>query len=142
MLDTIAHDIASLTLRWVMACACALLIIMPSEAGGALERLTVVALAPMANRAVIKLPDGEMQVVQPGDQLPGAAITVVQVLTDKLVVEERLNPSETPALKRLAWIYQAPVSGGYSRVVRLHQEAPILPQAPLSAGRPIPRTQP
>ena len=142
MLDTIAHDIASLALKWAMACACSLLIAIPSEAGGALERLTVVALAPMAGRAVIKLPDGEMQVVQPGDQLPGAAITVVQVLTDKLVVEERLNPSGTPALKRLAWIYQAPVGGRYSRVVRLHQEAPVLPQVPLSAGRPIPRTQP
>lgn len=142
MLDTIAHDIASLTLRWVMACACSLLIAMPSEAGGALERLTVVALAPMASRAVIKLPNGEMQVVQPGDQLPGDAITVVQVLADKLVVEERLNPSGAPALKRLAWVYQASVSGGYSRVVRLRQEVPVLPQVPLSAGRTIPQTQP
>jgi len=125
-----------------MACACSLLIAMPSEAGGALERLTVVALAPMAGRAVIKLPNGEMQVVQPGDQLPGDAITVVQVLTDKLVVEERLNPSGTLALKRLAWVYQAPVSGGYSRVVRLQQEVPVFPQVPLSAGRTIPQTQP
>jgi hypothetical protein len=125
-----------------MACACSLLLAMPSEAGGTLERLTVVALVPMASRAVIKLPDGEMQVVQPGDQLPGDAITVVQVLTDKLVVEERLNPSGTSALKRLAWVYQAPVGGGYSRVVRLQQEAPVLPQAPLSAGRTIPQTQP
>jgi hypothetical protein len=142
MLDTTVHDIASLALRWVMACACSLLMAMPSEAGGALERLTVVALAPMAGRAVIKLPDGEMQVVQPGDQLPGDAVTVVQVLTDKLVVEERLIPGRTLAFKRLAWVYPAPVSGGYSRVVRLQQNPPVFPQAPPSVGRTNPRTQP
>jgi hypothetical protein len=129
-------------LKWATICAFPLLFAMPSEAGGELERLTVVALAPMDSRAVIKLPDGEIQVVQPGDQVLGDAITVVQVLTDKLVVEERLNPSATPALKRLAWVYQAPVSGGYSRVVRLRQEVPVLPQVPLSAGRTIPQTQP
>ncbi|MDH3599208.1 MAG: hypothetical protein OEU26_06160 [Candidatus Tectomicrobia bacterium] len=142
MLDTIAHDIASLTLKWAMACAFSFLFAMPSEAGGELERLTVVALAPVDGRAVIKLPDGEMQVVQPGDQLLGDAITVVQVLTDKLVVEEHLNPRGTPALKRLAWVYQAPVNGGYSHVVRLQQQAPVSPYAPLSAGRTIPLTQP
>jgi hypothetical protein len=125
-----------------MACACSLLLALSIEAGGALERLTVVALAPMAGRAVIKLPSGELQVVQPGDRLLGDAITVMQVLTDKLVVEERLNPGGTSALKRLAWVYQAPVSGGYSRVVRLQQEAPVPPQAPLSSGRTIPRAQP
>lgn len=142
MLGTIAHGITSFALKWAMACAFSFLMVMSSEAGGELERLTVVALAPMDGRAVIKLPDGEMQVVQPGDQLPGATITVVQVLTDKLVVEERLNPSRTSALKRLAWIYQAPASGGYSRVVRLRQEAPVPTHTPLSAGRIIPRTQP
>lgn len=142
MLETIADDLMSLTLKWAMAFAFPLLMAMPSEAGGELERLIVVALAPMDGRAVIKLPDGEMQVVQPGDQLLGDAITVVQVLTDKLVVEERLKPSGTPALKRLAWVYQAPVNGGYSRVVRLQPEAPVAIHTHLSAGRPIPRTQP
>jgi hypothetical protein len=142
MLNPIAYDIASLTLKWAMACAIFLLFATSSEAGGELERLAVVALAPMDGRAVIKLPGGEMQVVQPGDQLLGDVITVVQVLTDKLVVEERLNPSGTSALKRLAWVYQAPVSGGYSRVVRLQQEAPVPAHAPRSAGRTIQLTRP
>jgi hypothetical protein len=67
---------------------------------------------------------------------------VVQVLTDKLVVEEPVNPRGAPAFKRLAWVYQVPVNGGYSRVVRLQQAAPVPTHAPLPARRTLPLDQP
>ena len=59
------------------------------KAEDALARLAVLALAPVAGQAVVQGPDGSLQLVRLDDQLQGTNATLVQVLPDKLVLEER-----------------------------------------------------
>lgn len=122
---------------WALA-ACGLLFSISPLASTAevpLESLSVVALAPVEERAVVKSAHGSLHVVQPGDLLPGTAARVLQVLPDKLVLEAQ-NASQPESGKHLVWLYQRPPAGDGSRVQRLQRHPPAavpgLSTAPLS----------
>jgi hypothetical protein len=90
------------------------------EAEPPLSRLAVIALAPLDGQAVVKLPSGTMHLVRQGERIPGTNAKVVQVLPDRLMVSH----ADPTAGETLAWIYQAPAQGGFSRVMFLRHPTP------------------
>jgi hypothetical protein len=99
------------------------------------ENVVVLVLAPVDGRAVVQDHDGELHLLVVGDALPETAATVVQILGDRLVVEE---PADGPAPARRVWIYRERDAEGRARVQVLDPEAP--PQPPVY--RPLPLDPP
>ena len=96
----------------------------PVLAGTNKIEVSLMALGPADGRAVVALPDGKMQVLKVGDTVPGSEAIVMQVLHDKLVVEETIEkPGEAP-VKQMAWLYKSGKAGVKSRVQRLDQIGP------------------
>ncbi len=128
-------------MRCVLAWAFLLLSPGLGQAEDALARLTVLALAPVAGQAVVQGPDGSLQLVRLDDQLPGTSATLVQVLPDKLVLEERSPGTGQGPVQRLVWLYKAAQDGGPSRLVRLQREVPASerPAVPLLQPVPVPQ---
>jgi hypothetical protein len=124
-------------LTWVFILLCPSL----SNAEDPLARLTVLALAPVAGQAVVQGPDGTLHLVRLGDQLQGTSATLVQVLLDKLVLEERSPGTGQRPVQRLVWLYKAAQDGGPSRLVRLQREVPASerPTMPMLQPMPIPQ---
>lgn len=89
-----------------------------------LESITVMALGPSDGRAVIALPDGKMQVLKVGERVPGTKAIVVQVLSDKLVVEESIEKSTGVPVRQMVWIYKSAKAGAKSRIQRIDPMAP------------------
>ena len=129
------------TLRWALAAYGFLFACCPivSTAETPLERLRIMALAPYEERAVVQTPEGDLHVVQHGDLLPGTAARVLQILPDKLVVEEPTGSTPERG-KHLTWIYKRPPLEGDSRVQRLRRDppdaVPVLNTAPPPFQRP------
>ncbi len=63
----------------------------------------MVATDHAERKAVLRVGDGELQVVAPGERIAGTGSTVERVLADRLVVTEITGGPE--ARRRLAWIY-------------------------------------
>lgn len=101
-----------------------LLFIAGHVAAGNLEAVTVLALGPMDGRAVVKLPDGKMQVLTLGDTVSGTGAVVMQVLPDKLVVEETIEKAGEPPIKQTVWIFKPSKVGEKSQVQRLDRQGP------------------
>ena len=99
-----------------------------SQSETPLEQLRVLALAPAAGEAVLRWPDGRLRVVRGGEALDGTDIRVLQVLPDRLVLEEVLTSASQSARRQLVWLYKAPQAGGASRLIRLHREPPAYEQ--------------
>ncbi len=93
-----------------------------------LTHLSVIALAPLDGRAVLRGPDAILQLIQQGDQLPGTQATLLQVLPDKLIVEDQITEPKTPLKTQIVWIYRAPTDGGRSRILRLKKNLPTSKQ--------------
>jgi len=126
---------------WVLAYCFTLLCPVLGQAEDPLAKLLVLALAPLEGRAVVQGPDGTMALVRPGDQLQGSSATLVQVLPDKLVLEEHSTSAGQAPVKRLVWLYKAPREGGPSRLLRLQHdvpanEHPLLPTLQALPGPP------
>src|SRR5262245_7612229 len=127
--------------RCVLAWIFILLYPSMGKAEDPLARLTVLALAPVAGQAVVQGPDGSLHLVRLDDQLQGTNATLVQVLPDKLVLEERSPGTGRGPVQRLVWLYKAAQDGGPSRLVRLQREVPASerPTVPLLQPVPVPQ---
>jgi hypothetical protein len=125
------------------ALAWAFLLLSPGlgQAEDVLARLTVLALAPLAGQAVVQGPDGSLQLVRLDDQLPGTSATLIQVLPDKLVLEERSPGTGQGPVQRLVWLYKAAQDGGPSRLVRLQREVPASERSTVPLLQPVPVSQ-
>lgn len=109
--------------QWKQVIATMLLAVLSSAAAAeSLEGYTVMALSPLDERAVIKLPDNKMQVLKPGDAIDGTQATVEQVLTDRLVLEETITLESGGEGIETVWFYKA--VDGRSRVERLRRQPP------------------
>ncbi len=100
-------------------CVCLVWLAQPADAATStaaettfLPELTVLALDPAAQGAVVKVADGDLLLLVAGDLLPGEAIKVRRVLADRLVLSERL-PS---GVQRLAWLYLIDPDSGRSQL--------------------------
>jgi len=102
-----------------------------------LEDLTVMALGPLDGRAVIKLPDGKMQVLKINDVVSGTQARVQQVLPDKLVLEETIEQPGKPTVKQIVWISKPAKAGEKSQVQRLDQEGPPKPKLQKPVTKPM-----
>lgn len=96
----------------------------PLPAGTNKIDVSVMALGPADGRAVVALSDGRMQVLKVGDTVPGSQAIVMQVLHDKLVVEETIEKAGEPPVKQMAWLYKSGKAGVKSRVQHLDEIGP------------------
>lgn len=113
----------------------------PGQAEDPLARLTVLALAPAAGQAVVQGPDGSLHLVRLEDQLQGTNATLVQVLPDKLVLEERSPGTGQGPVQRLVWLYKAAQDGGPSRLVRFQGAVPASQRSTVPMLQPVPVPQ-
>lgn len=118
---------------------CSLLLVCGQGIAAALEDFSVLILGPLDGRAVIKLPDGKMQVVGTGQTLPGTQATVKQILSDRLVVEDLLEGD--PPAAQTVWLYKAANPGEKSRVQRLHKTPPAQSLPDLKIGKKLKQDQ-
>lgn len=88
----------------VLAWYCILLCPTLGTAEDPLAGLTVLALAPGEGHAVVQGSDGTLYLVRLGDQLQGTSATLVQVLPDKLVLEEHSASAGYGPVKLLVWL--------------------------------------
>jgi hypothetical protein len=72
-----------------------------------IENVTVVALSPLDKSAVVRLSGQSMQVLKPGDTINGTEWSLTQILTNKLVFEERLSAADLNGPSRVVWLHKA-----------------------------------
>ena len=105
-----------------------LLLAFPAQAAqdSKLEEVVLLSLSSVDAKAVVRLPTGELQILEVGGPIPGTAAVVEEVLPDRLVLEEHLaaNSSEEPGEKRTVWLFKSEGSGQKSRILVLHRSPP------------------
>jgi hypothetical protein len=117
--------------------ALALIPMLASAASqGRLEDLTVLALGALEGRAVVKTPDGKMQVLKVGDTIANTQAVVTQVLGDKIVVEEPVTAGGQTK-RQVTWISKATKPGAKSVVQRLDAEGPPSKIVQLHVMQPV-----
>jgi hypothetical protein len=89
-----------------------------------LEDLTVMALGALDGRAVLKTPDGKLQVLKVGDTIPGTHAVLSQVLANKIVVQETIVGPDKAAKTQTVWISKSTQPGAKSAVQRMDSVAP------------------
>lgn len=82
-----------------------------------LNNISVMALGPLDGRAVVQLPNGSMQILKAGDAIIDTDIKVLQVLSDRLVLQDTVKGKDGDMIKQMVWVYKA--IHGESRVQRL-----------------------
>jgi len=91
------------------------------------------ALGALDGRAVVKTADGKMHVLKLGSSIPGTKAVVTQILGDKLVVEDSIDPNSE--VKQTVWISKSSDSSGKAIVQRLNTEAPAQTAVVVEEGR-------
>ena len=102
-----------------------------------LEDFSVMATGPLDGRAVVKSADGKMLVLKVGDTLPGTQATVLQVLADKLVVEESVGKEGQPKVKQTAWMLKASKPGEATSVQRFDTQGPAPVRHEVAVMKPL-----
>jgi hypothetical protein len=108
---------------------------LPAEAGGSsgTERLSPLALSPAEQTAVVADSEGALHLVRAGEALPSGAGRLVEVLTDRLVVDLLPgSPPEAggdgaggrPTVPLRVWIYPPERPGMPARVQELDRMPP------------------
>lgn len=92
--------------------------------GSDLENVAVLALGPADGRVVVSQEEGGMEVLKVGDTLPGTNAVIVQVLHDKLVVEDTLEKEGEPPVKQIVWIFNAKKNEENMRIQRFNKVEP------------------
>lgn len=108
-----------------------------AQADAKLEDLSIMATGPLDSRAVVKSGDGKMHVLKVGDTLPGTQATLIQVLADKLVVEESVGKEGQPKVKQTAWLLKAAKAGVPGTVQRFDSEGPAPVQHAVTVMKPL-----
>lgn len=114
-----------------------LLVSTLAYADAKLEDFSVMASGPLDGRAVVKSADGKMHVLNIGDKLPGTQATLIQVLADKLVVEETVGKEGQPKVKQTAWIIKAAKPGAPAVVQRFDTQGPAPVQRAVTVMKPL-----
>lgn len=95
----------------------------PRVAANDVADISVFALGPLDGRAVFRFPDGTMAVLKLGDSLTGTRARLVQVLSDRAVLEDLREEPGQPTVRELVWIYKADAQGR-SVIQRFSPQAP------------------
>jgi len=75
-------------------------------AGQTTENVIVVALSPLDKSAVVRSSGQGMQVLKLGDSIHGTELSLIQVLTNKLVFEERMSHAGANGASRIVWLHK------------------------------------
>ena len=67
---------------------------------GGIDEIQLLKISAQDERAVVKTPDGKTRLVKPGDSL-GAAAKIVEISTDRLVIEENNGQEAETVIIRL-----------------------------------------
>jgi len=86
-----------------------------------IEEVVVIALSPLDESAVVRLSNQGLQVIKPGDTVRGTDLSLIQVLTNKLVFEEKPGHVDSNTSGRVVWLHKA--VNGISAI-----EYPAVPQ--------------
>lgn len=65
------------------------------------ETIQVIKISSQDERAIIKTPDGKMQIIKPGDSL-GANGKVTEIAADRIVIEEKKGSETEKVIIRLS----------------------------------------
>lgn len=117
-----------------------LLVSSLAHADARLEDFSVMASGPLDGRAVVKSADGKMTVLKVGDKLPGTEATLIQVLADKLVVEEMVGKPGKPKVQQTAWLLKGGKSAPGS-VQRFDSQGPVPVHRELTIMKPMGKGQ-
>jgi hypothetical protein len=103
----------------------------------ALEKIALLALSQYDGRAVLGFPDRQMAVLKVGDKVPHSAAVVMQVLSDKLILQEAVAGN---GAKQVVWMHKGQ-GGQPGRIERLNAvAAPAhIVQAPLRQALEMPQ---
>ena len=120
--------------RRLLVTGCTLLVPGLAVAAASLpyNDFAVLVLAPVEERAVVQGADGELHLLAVGDALPGTEAEVVEILPDRLVLEDAVP--EKPTVRRTIWLYRERLADGRTRVQILDPERPARPPV----LRPVP----
>lgn len=91
-----------------------------------LEGVALIALTPINNQAVVQFSDKKMQVLKVGDTINGTEAKMLQVLTNKIVLENNVSSGVDRKSKEKVWLHKA--VNGKSRVQYL-QNTPDVPHS-------------
>lgn len=108
---------AALVLLATLATAKPLLADPPAT--DAFRGIRLLALAPLAGKATLQLPDEGLVLLKEGDEVAGTGAAVVEVLTDRLVLEDRSGEEVS-----WIWLYKPERPGGPSRLQRVSRPDP------------------
>lgn len=102
----------------------------PVAFGDGLEEVVLLAIDPAERRAVLRVGDGELQILAPNEPIEGTSATVERVLADRLVVQE--TTGEQQKRSRIAWIYPRDRATGVPHIRYLERSvnAPATPAQP------------
>ncbi len=100
--------------------------------GGELGQVVLLATDPAERKAVMRVGDGELQVLEPGDAIEGTGAVLDRVLAGRVVVRETLD-EEMRRLRR-AWIYPRDRAAGVAHIRYLEPSI----RAPAAARPPPP----
>jgi len=95
----------------------------PSAFASDLSRISVFALGPVDGRAVFKYPNGKMAILNLGGSLKGTDARLVQVLNDRVVLEDMRKTNGHQPIRELVWLYKADADG-HSEEKRFSLESP------------------
>lgn len=79
-----------------------------------LSSIRILALSPADARVVLKDEAGQVRILAPGDTLLGNELTVRQVLTARLVLEE----ASADGSREMIWMFKPRSEGAVSRIQR------------------------
>jgi hypothetical protein len=115
---------------WRAVALFSLLLLAAPVGGHELESYALLSVAPVDGKAVIQLPEGELQVLVLGETVPGTNSIVRQVLPDRLVLDETVvaDEADDTTERRTVWMFMAPAPGRRSRVQVLSRTAPDEPE--------------
>lgn len=83
-----------------------------------LKDFVVKILEPIDKRVVIQSPSGEVKVYKSGDVLTGTSISIVEILTSKLMLEESVVDESGNKIKRKVIMFLE--KNGQSKIERLY----------------------
>lgn len=86
-----------------------------------LDSVTVLELRAVDGYAVVQSTDGKRVKIKKGDAIPGTNAGVVEILPDKMVIEDVIE-KEDAIVKQSVLIYLPDIPGGKSKVQRLEHQ--------------------
>ncbi len=78
----------------------ATLVTLSSAVAAVVDDINILKISAQDQRAIIKKPDGKMQIIGPGDSL-GTGVTVVEIAADRVVIEKKKENGDEIVIIRL-----------------------------------------